>query len=685
MNAWFSFLRRPSRRIGRRGVEPEDIFVDAALAASDPGLPGGQGRAFEGKLERPLENSSSFWFLVIVCCGIGYLMVRSFSLQVVSGSGFYASAQENRFASRTLLAPRGIIRDRHGDPLVENVPSLGLVFDRDTFVERGGNMSKLLADLEDLLGRPSAVFAELGLTPDADPYRLPGRVPIARDLTREEIVALAPRLDDLPGIEVFESFQRRYVAPAALSHLLGYIGKVSPEDLERRADLAEEEAIGKSGIERFYDEKLRGNAGKKIVEVDSRGVETRFRLTREPRQGAELLLTIDGGLQEKAYDLIAGYTAGRKGASAVVLDTGTGAVRALVSAPGFDANRFGHGLAQKEFAAILKDPLTPLFNRAIAGEFPSGSTIKPMVAGAVLQEGLIDPQKRIYDPGYLEIPNPFRPGESSRFVGWKPGGHGWVNMYDAIAYSVNVYFYMVGGGYKEQKGIGIDRIKKYAVSFGLGSVLGIDLPGEKPGLVPDPALKRVLEPDNPDWRIGDTYNVSIGQGGLRATPLQMASLAASLANGGTLWTPYILDAVRDADGSVTEKKAPRKIRDGLLRPDVLAHVRKGMEGTVTYGTARLLQRIPVAVAAKTGTAQSAPGKAPHAWVIAYAPADKPEIAVAVMVEYAGEGSTVAVPITAELLKWYFSDRNGGNQESGIMNQGVDTETDATSSPLIPDS
>lgn len=671
---WFLSSHRLTRR-GMRGVDPEEIFIDAALAASDP------GRAFEGKLERPLENRSSFWFLALVSCGIAYLLARSFTLQVISGGGFYASAQENRFAARTLFAPRGIIRDRHGEVLVENIPSLGLVFDREKFMEQKGDLPRLLADLGALLDRPPTFFEELGFSLDGDSRRIPSRAFVARDLTREEIVILAPRLENLPGIDVFESFQRRYVSPEALSHLLGFVGRVSPDDLERQADLAEEETIGKTGLEFFYDTVLRGSAGKKIIEVDSRGVETRFRLTREPRQGAELSLTIDGGLQQKAYDLITGYTEGKKGVSAVALDPTSGAVLALVSAPGFDANRFGHGLSQSEFAAILKDPLTPLFNRAVAGEFPSGSTIKPLIAGAVLQEGLVDPDKKIYDPGYLDIPNPFRPGEYSRFVGWKPGGHGWVDFYDAIAYSVNVYFYMIGGGYKEQKGLGIERIKQYATSFGLGSALGIDMPGEKPGSIPDPATKRVLEPDNPDWRIGDTYNVSIGQGGLRATPLQMASLTASLANGGTLWTPYILETIRDEDGNVTDKKEPHRIRSGLLRPDVLDEVKKGMRGTVTYGTARLLQQVPVPVAAKTGTAQSAPGKKPHAWVIAYAPADKPEIAVAVMVEYAGEGSTVAVPITNEILKWYFAHRNQGEK---IPHAVVATTTSEMAPEVIPE-
>lgn len=659
-----SRIIRRSGSIRRRqhAVEPEEIFVDAALAAGDP------EKELEGKLERPLGRPASLLFLGLMLCGIGYLAARSFSLQVAAGGDFFARAQENRFMSRTIYSPRGIIRDRFGEALVENIPSLGIVFDRDRFLEAGGDVDNLVKGLGAILGKPPEFFTELGFPADGNPRRLPARIFIARDLSREEAVALAPRLAELAGIEIFESFRRRYREPHALSHLIGFVGKVSPSDLESRPDLAEEETIGKAGIELFYDAKLRGISGKKIIEVDSRGAETRFRLTREPEQGAELRLTIDGALQEKAYELLRGYTEGKKGASAVILDPRSGAVRALVSAPSFDANRFGQSLGSGEFAAILKDPLKPLFNRAVAGEFPSGSVIKPLYAAAALEERLIDPSKKIFDGGYIEIPNPYKPGEVSRFVDWKKGGHGWVNMYDAIANSVNVYFYTIGGGYKDQKGLGIERIGKYAASFGLGSALGIDLHGEKTGLVPSPERKKSAEPDDPLWRIGDTYNVSIGQGGMKVTPLQMASLTAALANGGTLWQPYIMEAARDMEGKAIAERQPRAIRTGLASAETLAAVGAGMRQTVAAGTARLLSEVPVAVAAKTGTAQSAPGKLPHAWVIAFAPVEKPEVAVAVMVEYAGEGATVAVPITNEILKWYFTHRNSEKREAGIMNR-----------------
>jgi len=396
---------------------------------------------------------------------------------------------------------------------------------------------------------------------------------------------------------------------------------------------------------------LRGKGGKKIVEVDSRGVETRFRSLQEPEGGSALLLSIDAGLQQVAYQLLKEYTSGKKGGSVVALDPMTGAIRALVSFPGFESNRFGSFLPRKEFEAILDDPLRPLFNRAIAGEFPSGSTIKPLIAAAALEERIIDPEKTIYDPGFLEIPHPYRPGERSLFRDWR--AHGWVNFYDAIALSANVYFYIVGGGYRDQQGLGIERIKRYANQFGLGSRMGIDLGGEKPGFFPDPLSKAIAEPEDPLWRVGDTYNVAIGQGGVKTTPLQITSLIATIANGGKVYEPHILEAVLDKEGKIVKKNTPKVIREVSVSQKNLEAVRRGMRQTVTQGTARLLGEVPVAVAAKTGTAQTGSGL-PHAWVTAFAPFAHPELAITVMVEHAGEGSTVAAPITNEILKWYFS-------------------------------
>ncbi len=638
MRKWFR-----KKRIGG-SLDPDEILVDSVSTLGDG------GRA-DSRLEHPFEKLSLVFFLCLAAAGILYLMSRAAVLQVVRGDEFFAKSQENRFFVRPIFPSRGIVADRDGKPLVENIPSFGVIFDRELFSQKRGDLEKLIGDLGLFLGKGPDYFFELGFPPDYNAAKLPGRIIIEGDIPSERVFSLVSVLEDYPGLEIFESYRRQYKAPFALSHLLGFVGKISADDLKENPELRNDDTIGKSGIEAFYDEILRGKGGKKIVEVDARGMESRVRLVEEPEAGPELYLNIDGGLQSIAYEMLARYTGGLKGASVVAVDPRDGAIRALVSYPGFDANSFGASLSKEEFRRVTENPLRPFFNRAVSGEFPSGSVIKPLIAAAALQEKLIDPLKKIYDEGFIEIPNPYKPGEKSVFVDWRK--QGWINFYDAIAFSANVYFYMVGGGYHDQPGLGIERIKKYAESFGLGSKLGIDLPGERSGLIPDPSLKPKLEPQNPSWRIGDTYNVSIGQGGVKVTPLQMAMLTAAIVNGGKLYKPRILSEVKKSDGEMRQKFDPVLIRDHLIDEANLLEVAKGMRGTVTYGTAKLLGSVGVPVAAKTGTAQAGSGL-PHAWVTAAAPAENPELVIVVMVEHAGEGSTVAVPIMRDILQWYFS-------------------------------
>lgn len=614
-------------------LDPDEILADSFST-------GGSADILERKLERPLGRTSSYFFLALIGLGFFYLSARAFSLEALRGDGFYDKSQENRFLVRRVFAPRGIFYDHLGKPLVENIPSFGLVFKKQEFLEKEGNLAALLKRLEKMLQKDDFFFRELGFPADYDSSRLPSRILLLSEIPFETLAEIAYEKEALPGVEIFENYRRRYSDPYAYSHVLGFIGKPSPEELSADSSLLPEEFIGKSGLEAYYDDKLRGKPGKKIAEIDSSGRESRIKFTEDPEEGGNLNLAIDGALQTLAYRMLETYTEGQKAGSAVVLDIHTGAVRALVSFPGFDSNKFGYSLTPQEFMRLRESALSPFFSRAISGEFPAGSTLKPIIGAAALEEGVIEPEKRIYDPGYIEIPNPYRPGESSRFLDWR--AHGWVDFYSAIAQSANVYFYIVGGGYKGEKGLGIERIKKYASLFGLGSKLGIDIAGEKAGVVPDPQWKQLNEPNDPFWRVGDTYNVSIGQGGVKVTPLQVTAATAAIANGGRLMRPYLAQ---------TE---PQVIGGGMVSGEVLAKVREGMRRTVTDGTARLLNTVSVAVAAKTGTAQTAPGKMPHAWVTAFAPYDNPEIAITVMVEHAGEGATVAVPITREILQWYFS-------------------------------
>ncbi len=631
-------------------LDPDEVLVDSMNSQR-------QREEFEGRIEKPIGRLSSILFLAFIGLGVGYLAARAASLQIAAGDRFFAKSQENRFVTRPIFPPRGVIYDRSGRPLVENIFSFDLIFIRDSFARAEGNLDALMENLASLLGEPMSALVQAGF-PALPPggrgegkiSALPRRVFVAQDIPLDVVVAVASRQDAFPGVHIVESYRRLYHDPFANAHLMGFVGKISEEEVTRRPELHDEETVGKSGVEAFYDGILRGKGGKKIVEIDSLGTETRFSFTENPQEGSGIRLAVDGPLQRKAHEILTHYTQETTGASIVAIDVKTGGVRALVSSPSHDINAFGRTLSSSEFQKILNNPLKPLFNRAIAGEFPSGSVIKPIVGAAALQEKLIDPEKKIYDEGFISVPNPYQPGEVSVFRDWRE--HGWVNFYDAIAVSANVYFYLIGGGHGDQRGLGVERLKKYANLFGLGSKLGIDLGGEQPGFIPDPSTKPATNPENPMWRIGDTYNMSIGQGGVRVTPLQMAVATAAIANGGKLFRPYVLDAVLDKDGAVAHQKNPELIRAGMVGPDALARVVKGMRQTVTSGTARKLGDAPVSIAAKTGTAQTGSGK-PHAWVTAFAPLEHPELAVVIMVEHAGEGATVAVPIMHDLLNWYF--------------------------------
>lgn len=638
---FFNWNNHPNRLL-----DPDEIFADSLNAV-------GSLHSSEGKIERPIGGVPSRIFLFIIAVGVIYLISRAEALQVAAGEKYFTKSQENRFFTRPVFPARGIVYDRSGKQLVENRPSFTIAFEKEEFLRERGDLQKIVSNLSEALGKSKEELWEAGFPKNLDPARLTGYLVIAQGIDPEEIVSIAPRIYGLPGVVIYEDFRRMYPDSFAFSHLLGFVGKVSAADLARFNGLSEQDTIGKNGIENAYDGLIRGKAGRKIVEVNASGKESRFKSLEEARAGKNIRVTIDGDLQKFAYKMLMHYTQGKKGGSAVAVDPRGGEVRALVSVPGFDSNRFGYSLSQKEFNAVLNDPLRPLFNRAISGEFPSGSTIKPLIAAAALQENIIDPNQKIYDPGFIEIPNPYKPGEKSVFMDWKK--HGWVDFYDAIAVSANVYFYIIGGGYENQKGLGIEKIKQYALGFGLGSVLGIDIPGERPGLIPDPEWKERAEPSNPIWRIGDTYNVSIGQGGVRVTPLQMAMAAAAIANGGTLYQPHIFDGELDAEGNIKEKAAHKILREGMVKKEVIEKVVKGMEQTVTAGTAQLFRQVPVPVAAKTGTAEAGAGD-PHSWVIAFAPIENPEIAIAAMVEHAGGNSVVAVQIAGDILKRYFANR-----------------------------
>ena len=360
-------------------------------------------------------------------------------------------------------------------------------------------------------------------------------------------------------------------------------------------------------------------------------------------------------MQKKITDVLVSQIAQiptARGAVAVALDPSTGEILAMVSVPSYDNNIFTTAVSRQAYQRLERDPLNPFFNRAIAGTYPPGSSIKPFIALAALQEGTITAKTTILSTGAITVYNPYNPDASQLFRDWKAGGHGVVDVYKAIAESVNTFFYAIGGGYGDIDGLGIQRIKKYLNAFGFGSEAHVDVKGEGAGVIPDQAWKE--KELGTKWVLGDTYNASIGQGNILVTPLQLARAYAALANGGKMVQPFLVKTVMDKDKNIIMENKPVITPIDMVDDAYFAIMRTALRETVRDGSARRLADLPVAVAGKTGTAQAARGNT-HAWFSSFAPFDDPQIAMVILVEDGGEGSAVAVPATREIYEWYFSD------------------------------
>jgi len=445
---------------------------------------------------------------------------------------------------------------------------------------------------------------------------------------------------------------RQYLFPTYFSHILGYLGKLEPQDAKENPDYSLTEKIGKEGLESSYEKFLRGQPGQQLVEVDSQGKEQNVISQTPPQTGDSLILSIDADLQQSLQDSLSAELdrLKLKKAAAVAIDPRIGAVLAMVSLPTYDNNLFAQGISVQDYQNLENDPANPFLNRAIAGQYASGSTIKPLIGAAALQEKVITPSTTVNDSkGELDVPNQYNPQIVYRYPDWK--AHGIVDIYSAIAQSCDVFFYTVGGGYGNIKGLGVDNLAKYFRLFGLGSKLGIDLPGEAEGLVPDAAWKMKVK--NEPWYLGDTYHLSIGQGDLLVTPLQMAVATAAIANGGTLYSPRLVDKIVDSDKNIIETIQPDILRTNFISSENIDVIKKAMRQTVTDGSALMLNTLSVPVAAKTGTAQVAGQKNNNAWATVFAPYPNPEIVLSILIEEGGEGSSVSIPVAKEVLEKYF--------------------------------
>jgi penicillin-binding protein 2 len=603
------------------------------------------------------SNSHRYWIISLFTFAMFFfLFARIFFLQVIKTGYYKVLAEGNHIRSQAILAPRGIIYDSQGEALVQNIPNfeldlstIDLPKDYATEVQNLSSLFKVDPSVIEnaIKAVPTNTFQEYTVIPSLD---------------KNAVVVFESKINDFPGFSVENDPVRQYVDPDIFAHPIGYTGKINADELLKNPDYLLNDYIGKSGLESSYEKYLRGTNGQHQTEVDANGNMQADLGDVQPQPGNNLYLNIDAGLQRFLYqDIIAKN--GNKKAAAVAVDPRTGQILALVSVPGFNSNLFSAGISQQDYSKLSNDPTQPLFNRVISGVYPPGSTIKPVLASAVLQENVISPTAKIDDNGDLVV-------GAFHFHGWKAGGLGMMDMRTAIAMSSDIYFYTVGGGQTKLgiTGLGITKIAKYYALFGMGQKLGIDVPGEAAGLIgsPEERVKRFSDPASQAWYLGDTYHESIGQGDMEVTPLQDAMWIATVANGGTLYQPYVVDKVEGQNGNVILQNKLTVIRSGFIDPKNIAVVQEGMRQTVTSGTATALKSLPVTSAGKTGTAQfdsAVPGST-HAWFVAYAPYENPQIVIDVLIEAGGEGNAAAEPVVKDALNWWAQNRYLKNTKAG---------------------
>ncbi|MCX8006786.1 MAG: penicillin-binding protein 2 [Coriobacteriia bacterium] len=605
----------------------------------------------------------------VVIVVLGALVVRLWTMQVLAGEKYAELARNNRVREISLDAPRGRILDRNGKLLVTNRPSLAVALDPAdetirSLIVRAQSASKnddptraeireTLGPVADMLGMdPQQVFESII---DARIEALRPRA-IAVDVPLDVIAKLSEQGSRFPGVRVEQVAVREYPFGSVGAHVLGYTGEISEEQLKRSDPTAGYELgdiVGKAGVEAQYERVLQGDKGRRLIEVNASGRPIRIINEEAPIAGRDIRLTIDIDVQRVAEEQLAraiaeahrqGFTKAKAGA-AVVLDVKTGEVLAMASAPSYDPAVFLGGISQSEWKA-LTDPSReyPLNNRAVMGAYPPASTFKAVTGLAGLEAGITHSGRYYRCEGkWTEM------GEQWPKWCWKRTGHGSISFDGGIEESCDTVFYEIGYEFYKRKK---EELQSFARRFGLGDRLGIDLPGELRGRVPDAAWKKEYNRDYPEWQMwlpGDTVNLAIGQGDMLVTPLQMAAVYAGIANGGTVMRPHVLKDVLDADGAIARSYRPEAAARVPVDAGNLAVMRRALVRVTESGTAASAFRgFGVTVAGKTGTAQVA-GKDDFAWFCAFAPAEAPRYAVAVVVEQGGHGGSVAAPAARNIL------------------------------------
>ncbi|MDI6729021.1 MAG: penicillin-binding protein 2 [Thermodesulfovibrionales bacterium] len=565
---------------------------------------------------------------------IGILLIlcfRLWQLQILDGDKYKRLSEDNRLRILKTPAPRGIIYDRNGTPLVKNIPFFSVSITTDNF--RGIDTGSLAA----LLGLTKKEVEEKLNKKDNSPF-VP--VKLKQGLSFGEIARIEARRSDFPGLFVETDVGREYLFGKVGAHIIGYLGKITAYQLNNPElrYFPPDALIGQWGVEALFDNQLRGMPGERIIEVDALGRELRMIQERPSVKGTDINLSIDINIQKAVEDAF-----GEKAGALVAIKPDSGEILALESLPSFNPNIFSMGIAYNDWKAIMEDKKKPMLNRAVQSQYPPGSTFKIITAIAALEEGIINPDTKINCTGGINY------GRWT-FGCWKKGGHGPVDFHRAIVESCDVYFYELG------RRLGIDKIYKYATAFGLGRETGIELipVKERKGLIPNAEWKK--EKKRLPWYLGDTFISAIGQGYITATPIQMALMTATFANGGKIYKPSLIKIDQSPSGIIN------------LKPETIKMIKEALSGVVNdpNGTAQGARSSLTVIAGKTGTAQVVGKKKglsgerfmDHAWFVAFAPVDNPEIALSVFVEHGGGGGAVAAPIAKRAIEAYMKSKNG---------------------------
>ena len=624
-----------------------------------PGKRRWRSRATEPRPTEVAQHRSLLLRALIILL-FGILSIQLVRMQILQHDEYEVRAESNRLRTIPEIPARGLIYDRYGEQLVENLPIFSAAVIPADVPE--DEFLTVVAGLADITHVPPEEIALsiLEAQESADPFT---PVVIKPDLDEETAFLLRERVPELPGAQVLVESVRSYPYESLISHMLGFVGRIDEAEYTelRGAGYLINDRLGKAGVEYIYEALLRGSPGYRQVEIDAAGQEINQLRRNDPRPAGNLVLALDLDLQRQVERYLIEAQGNSLNAVAIVMDVNTGGILSMVSLPSYDNNLLTDPVDQSALPALYENLAKPMVNHAISEVYPPGSTFKQITGTAALQEGVASPDTTITSRGLITVEDEYDPNRTWVMRDW--AALGTMDFYRGLAMSSDVYFYYLSGGYFQGgeelfEGLGVERLSAYAREYGLGSLTGIDLPGEAAGLVPDPAWKEATFGESAVWTLGDTYNFGIGQGFLTVTPMQLLVAVAAIANGGDVLVPRTLERVVDEQGNVLQQMSREVSHTLNISQRNLGIMQEALRQAADYGPARTGASRFVTIAGKTGTAEFgqplADGTYPnsHAWYTAYAPFDDPEIAVVVFLEQ-GVGSTNAGPVAKQIFDYYF--------------------------------